>query len=172
MSMPPFTISYKKQPTRQTFTFCCCFEISLPLPPYLANIYHFEAWQCCSSLHGQLPSGGTVATPCRQLTRSQDSQACFQHKCSDRLQLPGLPVGQPPPTPDPCSPSSSTTCRRTAVGMASGSSSDFPSLSSDFHDSSCSAKAIARGNSRGRECKTSTAPGGGDTPKKAQKEHV
>lgn len=70
------------------------------------------------------------------------------------------------------SPSSSTTCRRTEVGIVSGSSSDFPSPSSDFHDSSCSAKAIASGNSRGRECNTSTAPGGGDTPRRAQKGNV
>lgn len=63
------------------------------------------------------------------------------------------------------SPKNSTTCKRTEAGIVSSSSSDFPSPSSNFQVNSCSVNAIARGNSSGRECKTSTAPGGGDTPK-------
>lgn len=61
-------------------------------------------------------------------------------------------------------PSSSTTCSRTDGGTVSSSSSDRSLLSSSFHVSSCSAKAMARGNSSGKEWSTSTAPGSGDTP--------
>lgn len=62
-------------------------------------------------------------------------------------------------------PSSSTTCSSTDDGTVSRSSSDRCSLlSPSFHVNSCSANAMARGNSSGKECNTNTAPGGGDTP--------
>lgn len=61
-------------------------------------------------------------------------------------------------------PSSSTTCSSTDEGTVSSSSSDRSLLSPSFHVNSCSANAMARGNSSGKECSTSTAPGGGDTP--------
>lgn len=61
-------------------------------------------------------------------------------------------------------PSSSTTCSNTDEGTVSSSSSDRSLLSPSFHVNSCSANAMARGNSSGKECSTKTAPGGGDTP--------
>lgn len=46
----------------------------------------------------------------------------------------------------------------------SSSSSDRSLLSPSFHVNSCSAKAKAKGNSSGKECSITTAPGVGVTP--------
>ncbi|TNN86398.1 hypothetical protein EYF80_003168 [Liparis tanakae] len=53
----------------------------------------------------------------------------------------------------------------TDEGTVSSSSSDCSLPSPSFQVNSCSANAMARGNSSGKECSTNTAPGGGDTPK-------